>query len=344
MRRMKNDARSYAGSAVGLLLAALFLTLTFRGMDIGHLWGMLRAVPVATVAAMAVASLAGLVLRGLRWYYLLPDPRPGEGLAVQRALALGYGVNNIASRVGELVRIYVMRRDSGRGYAALTASVAADRLAFDSLIFAAMVAFSLAGFRAPLLEAFPRLGSAVPMFVAVTLVGLCGLFLLCLRPHWCKALLTAVGVSRIPFVWTRLVPLIDQLALGLSPMKRPGAMVRLHALNLAAWLAAYANFVLVLDAFDIVASPAQTLMLFTVTSFGFLLPSPGGMGTVHYFMIFGCTTFLGTEEPVAAAAATLCHGVNFLVLSAAAVAAFFIRPRVAAPAPTPAPAPPPHPA
>lgn len=326
---MKKDASSYITSILGLIVAGIFLYFTFRDMDFAKMGDLFGQVQLWQVAAMVFLCFTALLVRGVRWYYLLPQPRKsGEMLASQRSLALSYGINNLASRVGEVARILVMKRDSGRSYSSITASVAADRLAFDSFLFAAIVGFSLISFREPLLETFPQLERAVPAFVAVTIVGIAGLFVLGMWPGWCKQMCKLVGLTRIEFLWSRLEPIIDQLALGLKPITQPKEMLRLHLLNLLAWGLALLNFILSLSAFGITASMSQTIMLFTVASFGFLLPSPGGMGTVHYFMTLGCTTFLGTDETTAAAAATICHGINYLVLTAAAVGFFFTKPSV----------------
>ncbi len=316
-------------SLLGLAFAALFTIFAFRGMDLAHLRQLLGQISPLQAIAMSVLCFLGVALRGVRWYFLLPAPhRRGEMWACQRALSIGYGINNVLSRVGELARVAILNRDSGRGLAVLGGSLVVDRLAFDSVLFVILVGATLLGFREPLHQALPELGPALGIFAAITLLGLLAMLLLTLVPHRFKQLASLLGLRRVELLRQRLDPLIDQLAEGLAVLKRPRHLAGLHLINLLAWLAGYFNLLLALQCVGIQLALGPSLLLFTVASFGFLLPSPGGLGAFHYFMVLGGTTLLGLGKDETLAAATLCHGVNYLVITVMALGAWLVPARV----------------
>lgn len=322
-------AKSLLTSLLGVAVAALFLHFAFRGMDLAQLRQLLSRISPLQATGMIVFCVLGVVLRGVRWYYLLPAPiQPGELWACQRAIAISYGINNLLSRVGELVRIAVFSRDSGRSLAVLGASLVVDRLAFDSVLFALLVGGSLLAFREPLQQTLPELAPALVLFAAITLAGLAAMLFLTLFPQHFKQLATRLGLRKIGFLRQRLDPLIDQLAAGLAVLKRPRHLLGLHIVNLLAWLAGYGNFLLALQSVGIQLETSQALLLFTVASFGFLLPSPGGIGAFHYFMVLGGTGLLQLDKGETLAAATICHGINYLVITVLALAAWLVPAKV----------------
>ncbi len=325
---MKN-AKTVLTSLLGLAVAALFLHFAFRGMDLANLRQQLGRTSPLQAAGMILCCVLGVVLRGVRWYYLLKAPfQPGEFWACQRAIAISYGINILLSRVGELVRIGVFSRDSGRNLAVLGASLVVDRLAFDSVLFALLVGVSLLLFRQPLQQTLPELAPALVVFAAITLAGLAAMLFLTLFPHHFKTLATRLGLRKLAFLRQRLDPLIDQLAEGLAVLKRPRHLLGLHLVNLLAWLAGYFNFLLALQCVGIQLETGQALLLFTVASFGFLLPSPGGIGAFHYFMVLGGTGLLHLDKGETLAAATICHGINYLVITVLALVAWLVPAKV----------------
>jgi len=326
MERLRSQLLS---TLTGLLIAGLFLYFTFRKADIGAMWAQVSGAGLWATTGMLLLALATLLLRGVRWWYLLPRPlQKGELLAAQRALALGYGVNNVASRIGEIVRIHCLKRDTKRDLAGVTGTVVAARLHFDLLTVGFLFAFVLASYRARVIEAFPQVERAFLVFLVVLFGGSLALFLLAIRPQLVKRLLALSGLSRIPAIWQRVETLIAQMSAGLGVLASPGPFLLVSGINLACWLLGILYFRCALAIFGIETGGSEILFLFTVSSLGLLLPSPGGVGTVHYFMTLALTHFLAVDPLTAAATATYAHGVNFLLLSLAALVFLFVKPRV----------------
>ena len=315
-------------TTLGLLLAALFLYITFRGRDPALLWHQVRRVdPVLSLGLLLLCWL-NLFCRGLRWWFLLPGPLDKRDFwPTQRGIFLSYGVNNIASRIGEIVRIVAMRRASARGTASLTSSVVVDRVLFDFVVLVGLFSFVLVNYRQRMAAVFPRLEPAFFFFLILTICGISGLFLLVLRPQLIKDALKKIGLARLPALWPRILNLIDQLADGAEVLGRPGRLLALIAFNLLVWGLAVAYFWFSLEAVGIALPASQVILLFTISSLGLVLPSPGGLGTMHYFISIALIQFLAVEESQAQVAAVYSHGINYLGITFAALLAFFGKPK-----------------
>jgi len=311
---------------LGLILAMVFLYLTFRSVDFHTAWGHIKAVPVMDTLGLAMLSLAALFARGLRWWLLLPPPvRPGEMMAAQRALCLGYGVTNVASRLGEIVRMVVFSRDTRRDLGSVASTVVVDRMVFDFLAFASFFAFALFGFRDRLLELFPQLEPAFYLFLSVTVIGISGLVLLALKPTFFQKLLTWTHLEKLPVIGPRLSPFVVRLSQGVMICAQPGRMALLLGFNLIVWGLSVYYFKWGMSACGIEMGFKATLLLYTISSFGIILPSPGGLGSFHYFVAVSLAWFLGTDDTQAAAAATYVHGINYFTVSIAAAICFFLK-------------------
>ncbi len=324
---MREGKTGWTSTILGLAFAAVFLYLTFSGVDLTAIRMEIARLGWLDLLWLFLLSAAGLAFRGWRWLNLLPQPLlPGEGLAAQRANALGYGVNNVAPRVGEVVRIVALKRDTGRDAGEVASTAVADRVLFDFLFLAAMFAFALTVHRERVLSLFPRLEGAFYGFLAVTFAALAGLALAALRPAWLAMLLQRLGLPKWPFLWSRVSLLLKEVGAGLAVASKPRRLIALSTFNLLVWGVAVAYYALALNAFDLSFSFSLLLLLFTISTLGVIVPSPGGLGSMHYFVAVSLTQIAGVAEEKAAAIATVSHGVNYATLSLAALAFWFIKP------------------
>ncbi len=310
---------------LGLLIGLVFLYLAFARVDLGAVWHQIRSLALYQTWVATALTLSALFLRGLRWWYLLPRPhRRGELWQSVRALSIGYGVTNVASRLGELARIVALYRGTGRDLGSVSATVVLDRLLLDLSVFAMLVGFSLTFFHDRLTALFPGAAAALWALTGVVFLGLAALFWTAIAPQSLKRLAALFGLERQPALWTRLARLIDQVSGGLSVLTSPSAYLGLVLINGAAWGASVLMLGYILAVFGVAASPAEVVLLFAVSNLGMILPSPGGIGTYHYFTTMGLTQLLGADAVTAAALAAYAHGISYISYSVFALVAWLI--------------------
>lgn len=304
----------------GLGVATLFLVMAFRGVEWKALLPYFQGLTLPQIFGFVSLNLAVLWSRGYRWWLLLPLPRQrGDLWGATRATILGYGVNNVASRAGELVRVLALRKSSGRSFTSLAAALVFDRVLLDFLIFAALCGYALYRFRAAIVSQFPQIDTALYLFLGTTFLAILTGGFVAWHPKKLKVLLVFLKVPRYPKLWLRLETQVEQFILGLSPFTRPTQVMMVLGVSLGVWALSVVYLQFSLTVYGVNLSLAQLLLCFTIASFGLLLPSPGGIGTVHYFTMIGLTQFFGVQEAQALAIATVSHGFTYLTTSAAAL-------------------------
>ncbi len=122
--------------ALGILLSALLLWWTLRGVDLRDVWRVLSNSSIGLWAACTVAATAIFPLRARRWEALLvPIAGRLSFSPLWQSTAVGMMMNNVVpARAGEFARAFALSRAEPRvKFTAAFASLAVDRL-FDGAV------------------------------------------------------------------------------------------------------------------------------------------------------------------------------------------------------------------
>ncbi|MCB1045489.1 MAG: flippase-like domain-containing protein [Acidobacteria bacterium] len=300
---------------ISLICAAGFLWFAFRGVDLASMWQTITTVSLFDTLILAVLSVLGVLLRAWRWWTTLPRPhKSGELGAATRALAMGYAANYAMPRLGEIVRIAVLRRRTGRDVAQLLSTVVIDRFLLDLLALSALFALGMWVARDDLfLILGDRVGAAY-VLMGLAALGTAGLMAFALAPQFFKRIMIRLGMRRLGAIWTRLDTLVDQLGAGMSVLRDPKMLVLIAIQTVLIWGSYIVLFIFALRLFGLNPPFGTVLVIYAITVLGIALPSPGGVGTFHFFARIALTQLAGADDLNATAAATYMHGANFLSL------------------------------
>ncbi len=318
-------------------LAGGLLYLALRGVDFGAMAEALRRADYRWLAPLVGLALLSHTLRAWRWTVLLDalpaDPRgqadalpaDAHGHVLRRAslktafysLMIGYMVNYVTPRLGELVRTGNQALQEDRSFGGVLGTVVAERV-LDVL----MLALALASTLALLAHRFSALDALFFAPARQRLEGLpLGLGLLALAGVLALGGLLALLAwrsARARGLWhTRLAPLLTPFRDGLATVLRTGRPAALVGSTLAIWacyaLMAYCPLAILNLAapYDLGLVDAWELM--ALGSLGLLVPSPGGLGSYHYVTIEALVHLFGVPEAAAATYAVLTHGVQLVL-------------------------------
>ena len=261
---------------LGVLISVGFLWIALNGLDLGDFWHVVsRANYWWLIPGVGVYFLAVLV-RTWRWRSML---RPMADISVRRLLPvviIGYMGNNIyPARAGEVLRSYVLRRNTGVAMSASLATVVLERL-FDGLVMLLFVFVTL-----PFVPLPPGYAAIVSGMSVLFLVALLAFLLLAIRPH---------SMARI-YAWcvNHLLPtrfrapvhgLFDGFIVGLQSLRSPRELLIIFGTSTLIWLLETTKYWFVMHAFPFDV-PFYVLMLMTaVVNLATTLPStPGYVGT-----------------------------------------------------------------
>ena len=279
--------RALLWSAGFMLL--LLLALQLVGVDQAE--AALARLSWPLIAAVVTLSLGNYALRMLRWQFLCRHVGVEVPLG-RNALyyVAGFAFTITPGKIGEVVRLWFLRRGHGYGYDRTAGLMVLDRLtdAWPLLLLALLgvVQFASQGLSLVLAAAVLGLGTVVM-----------------LHPSWIRtAIKLAYGrVRRAPRLFARLVRASRVLARFASP----SALTPPLALGIVGWLCEIVGAWLILDA---LGAPVPLTAAAFVFGFGMLVGAvpvfPGGVGGAEGTMV-ALLVLLAVPLPTAIAATAL---------------------------------------
>ncbi len=236
------------------------------------------------IAMLLVLSAMNYFFRGLRWHFFsLRLGLPTVFFQNLRHFIGGFAMSATPGRVGELVRMRWLRRETGWAFERTAPLVLVDRasdLVAMALILAVTVALSAMG----LAKAWPVvLGALILAYIAT-------------RPKLLAGLATAG--YRVSGVLPRLFARIRGAARSLSAFSNPTVMLAASGLGIIGWLAEGVAMYLLLVWMGADVGLAAAIAIFVfATLAGGLTGAPGGVGGAEAAMI-GLLTLEGVPLEV----------------------------------------------
>ncbi len=261
-----------------LLLAGLFGLVIFglAGLAAATGWdetmAQLRKLTLLQILALLALSLVNYGLRGLRWHFFARRLGLPTGIAQDlRHFLGGFAMSVTPGRVGELIRMRWLKRETGWPVERTAPLVLVDRasdLVAMGLILALAITLSATG-----------IAGAVP----VALLALIGAYV-ATRP----ALLASIthGLYRALGLWPRFFARIRTASRSLRLFSNAATISVASALGLVGWLAeGYAFYVLLMwMGADVGFWAAIAIFVFSSLAGG-LTGAPGGVGGAEAAMI-----------------------------------------------------------
>lgn len=305
-------------SLLSLLLAAVFLYIAFRGISFSDLWQSLQAVNYVWIVLIVPIAVLSHYVRALRWKYLLGHVK--EDISTPNlfsAVMIGYMVNNVLPRVGELVRPYVAGKLEGISKSTAFGTVVVERI-LDMMTFFFLLCMVLFLFPESLTALWIDAPDLRPLFLA----GSVGSFLL-----FVLFFLKSEAIFRLfryvkPILPRKYHDRIDSIFESfLSGFKIASTKKNLPLVifqSLVIWFLYGFGIYIPFFAFDSIAALnlgfGESMILLTVTSLAFVLPAPGAFGTYHSFLKYALVKLYGVDDVTALSYSVLTHEVNFILV------------------------------
>ncbi|MFA4948435.1 MAG: lysylphosphatidylglycerol synthase transmembrane domain-containing protein [Candidatus Krumholzibacteriia bacterium] len=270
-------------TVVGVAVSTLFLYLAFRSVHLGDLARAFGKADYRFVVPAMLLVLASLILRALRWRYLLLPVKSIGIPSLYYAIGIGSMVNiALPARLGELVRAHTLGKKEEISRSAAFATIVLDRVfdGFTLLSFLAIVAlFGSEYFQGWLAHAG---------FVAIAGYCLALVVLVLLKTHTQIAVRWAEVILR-PFpqiVRTKLLAILRAFVEGLGIFRSAKNMVAAIILSPVVWLPNVALISLLMASAGIHLPVLVSVLLLVALCVGVALPSaPGFIGNVQFVCV-----------------------------------------------------------
>jgi uncharacterized protein (TIRG00374 family) len=313
--------------ALSLGLSALFLWLAFRNTDFRGILDALSRANYAWALSMLPVLLLSHAFRALRWRYLLLPVKEKIGFRnLFSAMMVGYMMNNVLPRAGELVRPYAINKLEGISRSTAFGTVFIERI-FDVFSFLLVIAFVPLLTTSHLAQAFPWLESTGIWLTAGTLALLALFTFLMIRRDLTMRLLGTI-TRRLSSKKAGLVEHVAHSFLdGFLFLKQPRHYLTIVFLSAMIWGLYILMMYLPFYAFDLPRlyglDLASAVVLQAISSLGYLMPTPGATGPYHYFTIQTLTKLYGVSDELAASYAALTHAIGYIGVTLIGMYYFF---------------------
>ncbi|MDX1641096.1 MAG: lysylphosphatidylglycerol synthase transmembrane domain-containing protein [Balneolaceae bacterium] len=272
-----------------LLIGALFLWLAFRNVEFSELWDQISNVSFYWLPFFVIALLFSHYLRAERWRLLLAD----EGQLIGRTtlfagVMLGYVVNNLVPRLGEISRpVYVARKQeisSGNLIGTIVAERFFDLLTMFFLIL--VTAFLLVSDVELLQEVFGIQSWTwkqfiwIPVTFVVILIGMIAFY-------WLMIVLDRKQMFTNPVI-LKLIGAARSFGEGMISIRRVKSWPLFLLYTAGIWIGYILMTYLPFYMMDMQALYGLTLsdgiVLTVVSSIGVSVPTPAAVGSYHLFI------------------------------------------------------------
>jgi len=297
-----------------VLLTVVLLYLSFRGADPEALLAAITAADFGWLLLMFLLLMISHSLRALRWRYLLDPIKPGIGFRnLFSGVMVGYFVNNILPRAGELVRPYTLGKLERISRSSVLGTIVVERL-IDGVSFLLLLVMIPLIYNGPLSETFPWLESAGIILTVSMTAGLLLIVFLMGRRDLTTRLVGAVAPF-FPRRWRdSIIRAVHSFLDGFLIVRHPKNVLLLLLLSFGIWFFYVAMTKAALNAFHLEGSlgwRAATVVL-AISSIGIAIPTPGSTGGYHFFTSQTLTHLFSVPEEIALGFATLTHGVGYI--------------------------------
>lgn len=306
-----------AKQVLAIGFGVLFLWLAFRNANVGKIWSYASGVDPCYLLLLALSCVFSHVVRAYRWtIFLQPLTSRKVGLFnTFAAIMLGYAVNLVIPRGGELVRIVSISKSEGLPWAGVLPTMLIDRL-LDIAVLCLMFAVTIPVLPAELLTKMPLLKTGGILMAAGSV------FLLVVLPKISHLIRFVISIDFVK----KLLPeklfaiaekLAEQFQEGTKSLSNLSTYPAVLVSTFVMWGFYFLNQYILLMGFHLIPklSFVQQWIIYTVGSVGVLIPSPGSIGSFHFFVSQAMILAAGVDESLALAVATVMHLISFIIVA-----------------------------
>jgi len=281
---MSKTLKNILQTAFGFIIGGVFLYFTLRNKPLDDIIISLKSADIFWMLLSAFFLALTFVLRALRWEVILNSSKLyPKRTDIIIAVFRGYFVNSFTPKLGELVRCTSLKRSNSIEVSKLLGTVVSERI-YDVLVLGlGLVFFAFYEFER-LGDFFIKAGESVTNLVVgknillyILIIGVVSLLLL--YGYRKKLKRFKIFEHFINFIYGMYSTVI--MTFRLKKFNRFAVLTMLIWLALVAMNYCYLMALPETDSFSVYFA---VVVLF-VGGIGWAIPSPGGIGTTHFFIL-----------------------------------------------------------
>jgi glycosyltransferase 2 family protein len=307
---------------VSSVLLAIFLYLAYRNANLSELLNILKTTNyLYVILGSSIGVVLGSIIRSLRWGVLMhPIKKNIPFRSLLSATFIGYMVNNLIPRSGEIVRPYLIGKNENISRAAAFGTIIIERI-IDTVTFLIMFGISLIFFKNRISNALPEIDFAVITLLILTFLLLFWIIFTMIK--------TELSLRIIKF-FTKFLPLkysqkiekiFNSLVNGFNVLKSPALFFKVAVYSVIIWFVYLTSTYIPFYSFGIMAdiniwqSLWNANLLLVLINVSMFVPAPAATGPYHYVCKVTLVNIFFINEGKALGYATASHIMAFLLYS-----------------------------
>lgn len=303
---------------ISLFVAAIFLWIAFRDVNFSDLGEQLKMVTFYWLPFFIITLTFSHYLRAERWKLLLPEQNDTNRSTLYAGVMLGYMMNNLLPRLGEISRpVYVAKKEK-ISTGNLVGTIVAERF-FDLLVMGLLVVVAVFMYTGDSVVIERIFGVSqwewfhylIIPFAIIIVALLIWLF------HRIVTNINEKGNITNPLL-SKWITTIRSFSEGMVSLRRVRNWPLFLLLTAGIWfgyvLMTYIPFYM-LDLQDVFGLGLLDAVVLTIVSaIGVSVPTPGAIGSYHLLIQQSMWMLFNVELATALTFATVLHAVNILIV------------------------------
>jgi uncharacterized protein (TIRG00374 family) len=300
-------------------LTLFFLYLAFRGNDFAELFEVLKNANYLYAVAGAFSGIvAGGYFRALRWRYFLDPLKENIGMNnLFSSMMIGYMMNSIIPRSGEVYRPVLLANKEKISRAAAFGTILAERV-FDVLSMLISFGVCLFFFKEKLSSTFSQYNlEAISLYTSIAILMFVAMIMLMIfNLEKTEELIEKITKKLLPEkIHLKIHGVFVKLLNGFIFMRYPKYYFPIIILSILTWGSYAFSTYLTLRAFSIDLSLMDANLVLTMITFAMTVPLPANSaGIYHFFAVATLVNIYGVDKEAAFGFATVSHLLGLLGL------------------------------
>jgi len=296
---------------------AALLYFAFKDVDLKTTINWLSKTSIPYLILFIISSFLSHYIRAVRWKYIISSIKPDVSVMhLFGATMIGYGVNSLVPRLGEVYRALFLGKWEGISRTSMFGTVIVERI-IDIIALGISVLISVLIYNGDLYEIIPWLESTVNLGFIIMLGLVVFLILLIkLKSKLSNLIIKLLGKISHKAA-NKLNEVFETLLEGFSTLKGTKNSVMTFIFTVLIMLnygfSSYIAFYMINMNEITTITFSMAWIVMTISAFGIVIPTPGGTGSYHFINIFVLTIIYGVTQEIAAAYALLTHFITFVL-------------------------------
>lgn len=328
-KRKKLSLKNAIQYLLSLSIAAVFLYIAFRGVDLNKVFGIVSGASFFWIGVLIVSLLLSHYLRAVRWKIIISSVKKDASIKnLFGSMMVGYGVSCVVPRLGELTRAVLMGKWEGLSRTSMFGTVILERI-IDVIFLGLSILISIFIWSDNIYSNFPWLKTT--LYITAFLVAFIFLFLFLViryKEKFYSILTKIIGRFSLKLAHKSgyIFEMLVQGFLSLKGVKSYFITILLSVLIMLNYaLSAYLGFyVLGMQNYGVPVTYTMAWVLMTISAIGVVIPTPGGIGSYEMLSKTTLVLLFGFGESISLAYAILTHIISTVLFIFTALISFFV--------------------